>query len=192
MTTPTPEGLAKARAFILSHPWVYLTLKKDVFLFDKHARQLACEFRAYAESVWDLAHSAAQCGHARANWKDPQFGTKEYMGDERCEACAALTEQAREIERLKAELRAWDTHNAGFQQERIEWDRQYEELVTMSDTVKQTTWEAAAKDLDLAAEVYERDRGPFAGEDDCPVKAETLREWAENFRARAAAQGGIK
>jgi hypothetical protein len=38
---------------------------------------------------WSLAHGAAQCGHARANYKDPLYGTAEYQGNERCEACAA-------------------------------------------------------------------------------------------------------
>jgi hypothetical protein len=40
--------------------------------------------------AWNMAHSPAPCGHARANWKDPNFGKPEYQGDERCEICAAL------------------------------------------------------------------------------------------------------
>ena len=40
--------------------------------------------------AWEVAHSPAQCGHARANWKDPKFGTPEYDGDERCEVCSEV------------------------------------------------------------------------------------------------------
>lgn len=39
---------------------------------------------------WELAHEPAECGHARANWKDPKFGTPDYRGQERCEFCDAL------------------------------------------------------------------------------------------------------
>lgn len=42
------------------------------------------------EEGWNLAHEPAKCGHARANYKDPNFGTPEYRGDEKCEFCAAL------------------------------------------------------------------------------------------------------
>lgn len=40
--------------------------------------------------AWELAHDTAGCGHARANWKDPKYGTPEYDGDERCEVCELL------------------------------------------------------------------------------------------------------
>ena len=50
------------------------------------------------KSIWligynggfEIAHEPAPCGHARGNWKDPVYGTPEYDGDERCEACAAV------------------------------------------------------------------------------------------------------
>lgn len=42
------------------------------------------------EAGWDLAHEPARCGHARANWKDPNYGTPKYKGHEKCEFCAAL------------------------------------------------------------------------------------------------------
>ena len=51
-------------------------------------------FNAYCEG-WDVAHEPARCGHARANYKDPEFGTPEYKGNEKCEACA-------EVEALRA------------------------------------------------------------------------------------------
>lgn len=38
----------------------------------------------------DLAHEPAKCGHARANYKDPSFGTPAYQGNERCEFCEAV------------------------------------------------------------------------------------------------------
>jgi len=47
-----------------------------------------------AKEAWKIAHEPAKCGHARANWKDPKYGTPEYDGDERCEVCA-------EVERLR-------------------------------------------------------------------------------------------
>lgn len=37
---------------------------------------------------FSLAHERASCGHVRANWLDPQYGTPEYAGNEKCEACA--------------------------------------------------------------------------------------------------------
>jgi uncharacterized protein YuzE len=58
------------------------------------ARQLAGHLRV---SPADLAiaivnaTNPAACGHARANWKDPKWGTSEYRGEERCEFCEALT-----------------------------------------------------------------------------------------------------
>lgn len=42
------------------------------------------------EQGFQLAHEPAECGHARANYKDPKFGTPEYHGEEQCEFCAAL------------------------------------------------------------------------------------------------------
>ena len=43
-----------------------------------------------------LAHESAGCGHARANWKDPKWGTTEYTGEERCEFCYALALSSQE------------------------------------------------------------------------------------------------
>src|SRR5258708_1887157 len=69
----------------------------------------------YAEA-WDLAHSPAKCGHARANWKDPKYGTPEYQGDERCEVCALIAESyaggkaemADLVERMRADQQKFD------------------------------------------------------------------------------------
>ena len=54
-----------------------------------------------AEAAWSLAHEPAKCGHARANCKDPKFGTPEYEGNEKCEFCAALVIKDEEIKQLK-------------------------------------------------------------------------------------------
>lgn len=63
-------------------------------------------FENSAEEVWDAAHEAAPCGHARANYKDPKYGTPEYKGEERCEVCFELTplrEVLKEAEHYLAE-----------------------------------------------------------------------------------------
>jgi hypothetical protein len=45
------------------------------------------------EFMWNLAHEPARCSHARANWKDPEWGTPAYKGKEKCEACQAISAQ---------------------------------------------------------------------------------------------------
>jgi hypothetical protein len=55
---------------------------------------------------WNLAHEPARCGHARANWKDPAWGTPEYDGDEKCEACTAIAAQAARFEKIVREVKA--------------------------------------------------------------------------------------
>ncbi len=49
----------------------------------------AAELKAFDEG-FQMAHDPAKCGHARANYKDPAWGTPEYAGNEQCEACAAV------------------------------------------------------------------------------------------------------
>lgn len=46
-------------------------------------------YDGYCEG-WNRAHEPANCGHARANYKDPKWGSPEYRGEERCEFCAAV------------------------------------------------------------------------------------------------------
>jgi hypothetical protein len=53
---------------------------------------------------WRLAHEPARCGHARANYKDPKYGTLEYQGDEKCEACSLFAELQKENEALKKQI----------------------------------------------------------------------------------------
>lgn len=67
-------------------------LKNHVVALEQDARLPEDEYsrRLGFEEGWSVAHEPALCGHARANWKDPNFGTPEYDGDERCEFCAAL------------------------------------------------------------------------------------------------------
>ena len=51
------------------------------------------ESAAYARGFVEaecLDYEPAKCGHARANWKDPNWGTPDYKGEEKCEACAAV------------------------------------------------------------------------------------------------------
>ena len=48
-------------------------------------------------------------------------------------------------------------------------------------------WEEAAKSLDNLAARYEKEHAPMAGEDDCMVKAEVLREVAGEMRLRTRA-----
>jgi hypothetical protein len=56
-----------------------------------HLRALyAAAKQAGWEEGWDRAHEPAKCGHARANYKDPKYGTSKYAGEEECEFCAAL------------------------------------------------------------------------------------------------------
>ena len=47
-------------------------------------------YRVGFDEGFTMAHELAGCGHARANWKDPNYGTAEYEGEERCEFCEAL------------------------------------------------------------------------------------------------------
>lgn len=69
-------------------------------------RQTIRDYVAAAEQRgWDLAHEPAKCGHARANYKDPKYGTPDYQGEEECEFCTALAggvplETAKRIEKL--------------------------------------------------------------------------------------------
>lgn len=70
---------------------------------EKGESQLDPEF----ERGWALAHESAKCGHARANWRDSNYGSEAYSGDEKCEVCA-------EMERLKAD------HAAALRQQRME------------------------------------------------------------------------
>ena len=61
-----------------------ISLEQDARLpEDEYAYQLGFE------RGWMAAHENAPCGHARANWKDPKYGTREYEGEERCEFCDA-------------------------------------------------------------------------------------------------------
>lgn len=79
-------------------PWC---LEEELIVDALHDLQLADaeieRLEAQIQATWDTAHEPAKCGHARANWKDPKYGTPEYDGDERCEVCA-------EIERLREAL----------------------------------------------------------------------------------------
>ena len=59
---------------------------------------------AEAEAAWNLAHEPAKCGHARANYKDPKWGTPEYDGDEKCEFCVALRESGAQVTALRTLL----------------------------------------------------------------------------------------
>lgn len=58
--------------------------------------------RGYSEG-WDVAHEPAPCGHARANWKDPEYGTDDYKGNEVCEFCDALEAKDEEIKNKENE-----------------------------------------------------------------------------------------
>ena len=50
---------------------------------------------------WHAAHEAAPCGHAHVHWRDPNWGTPDYDGDETCDVCDAEAERDlhREINR---------------------------------------------------------------------------------------------
>ena len=52
------------------------------------------------EFMWNLAHEPAKCGHARANWKDPQWGTPAYKGNEKCEACQAIAVERERVRKM--------------------------------------------------------------------------------------------
>ncbi len=52
---------------------------------------------------WQMAHESAGCGHARANWRDPKYGTLDYDGAEFCEMCVLTTQ----FERLQKSLERW-------------------------------------------------------------------------------------
>ena len=54
--------------------------------------------------AWDLAHEPARCGHVRANYKDPKFGTPEYKGNEKCEACAEVEALRERVAGLEGEI----------------------------------------------------------------------------------------
>lgn len=57
--------------------------------YDQDIRIIAQAIREAEQRIWSLAHDPAKCGHARANYKDPNYGTPEYHGDEKCDACEA-------------------------------------------------------------------------------------------------------
>ena len=65
-------------------------------------RLLADEREKAAQFEWNLAHEPAKCGHARANWKDPQWGTPEYKGHEKCEACQAIAAERERVREMCA------------------------------------------------------------------------------------------
>jgi len=71
-------------------------LRNHIIALEQDARLPEDEYshRIGFEQGWMASHENAPCGHARANWKDPNYGTPEYDGDERCEFCAALASQA--------------------------------------------------------------------------------------------------
>jgi hypothetical protein len=56
-------------------------------------------------SGWQTAHESAPCGHARANIRDPKFGTWDYQGEERCEMCE-LEQRYKDERQLRQELEA--------------------------------------------------------------------------------------
>ena len=66
-------------------------------------RHVAADWQRQAESNpqswrhgyaagWAAGHEPATCGHARANRKDPMFGTQEYEGNEHCEVCELIAD----------------------------------------------------------------------------------------------------
>lgn len=52
------------------------------------------------EFMWNLAHEPARCGHARANWKDPEWGTPAYKGHEKCEACQTIAVERENVKEM--------------------------------------------------------------------------------------------
>ena len=72
---------------------------------DYLAGRIEAALLAAEQRAWDLAHSPAKCGHARANWKDPRYGTPEYQGEERCEVCEQVTRAERRGLERAARLR---------------------------------------------------------------------------------------
>ncbi len=62
-------------------------------------------FKQQQERGWNLAHEPAKCGHARANYKDPDFGTPDYGGNEKCEVCELL-EQSIPVAEVREMLKA--------------------------------------------------------------------------------------
>ena len=68
-------------------------MEKHIIALEQDAKLPADEYsyRVGFDEGFTMAHENAPCGHARANLKDPNFGTPEYDGDERCEFCAALS-----------------------------------------------------------------------------------------------------
>lgn len=67
-------------------------LENHIIALEQDARLPPDQFsyRVGFEEGWTAAHENAPCGHARANWKDPNFGTPEYAGEEQCEFCTEL------------------------------------------------------------------------------------------------------
>lgn len=53
------------------------------------------DYRSGFNAGWDMAHESLLCGHARANLRDPKYGTTAYQGEERCEMCALRAEFTR-------------------------------------------------------------------------------------------------
>ncbi len=90
MTDPTAIDLEKYRTRSIHDNAERAALIAAVEALRKRA------YNAYSEG-WATAHEPAPCGHARANHKDPEFGTPEYKGNEKCEACT-------EVEELQGQL----------------------------------------------------------------------------------------
>ncbi len=66
-------------------------------------------YRVGFDEGFTMAHEPAGCGHARANWKDPDYGTTDYSGNEKCEFCAALAPSSPS----EGEPVAWQTRSKG-------------------------------------------------------------------------------
>ena len=82
------KGLLKSEAM----EEITTSLENHIIALEQDARLPEDEYsyRIGFDEGFTMAHEPAGCGHARANWKDPNFGTPEYDGREECEFCSAL------------------------------------------------------------------------------------------------------
>ena len=94
----------------------------EAFVSDRALLSPADALLLRAEEVgWDRAHESATCGHARANYRDPQWGTPEYAGNERCEFCDAVSALQARIESLEANAKVDGLLIASLRDERDIW-----------------------------------------------------------------------
>lgn len=67
---------------------------------------IACEIVRIQNIGFEEAHKLHSCGHSVGDFRDPNYGTDKYDGDERCVACEQLLEIREKVREKEMTLRA--------------------------------------------------------------------------------------